>query len=96
MRELARTLGEGANEGAVAEASWLATSVSMKRASPKYVPREWMLLEAYTAATKGDSSVVHRLQEVFRAPYDEQPQIEEMYYRRRPEEANQGGVAFMS
>lgn len=45
----------------------------MRRASPKYVPREWMLVEAYTAAAKGDYSVVHRLQELFRKPYDEQP-----------------------
>jgi hypothetical protein len=48
------------------------------------------------AAAAGDSSAVHRLQEVFRAPYDEQPEFEQRYYRRRPDEFNQGGVAFMS
>ena len=29
---------------------------AMRAMSPKYVPREWMLIEAYTAANSGDYS----------------------------------------
>ena len=69
----------------------------MRRISPKYVPREWMLTEAYAAANSGDYSKVHFLQDLFRKPFDEQPEMEERYYRRTPEFAlNKPGVAFMS
>lgn len=69
----------------------------MRLASPKYVPREWMLVEAYSAAATGDYSVVHRLQELFRAPYEEQTEFSDAYYRRTPPSAKgQGGIAFMS
>jgi len=43
--------------------------------SPKYIPREWMLREAYEAAQKGDYSGVHELFEVFKKPYAEQPEF---------------------
>ena len=43
----------------------------MRLASPKYIPREWMLAEAYTKAEAGDFSAVHQLAEVFSRPYDE-------------------------
>lgn len=33
----------------------------MRLASPKYVPREWMLVQAYRAAQEGDYSVLHTL-----------------------------------
>jgi uncharacterized protein YdiU (UPF0061 family) len=69
----------------------------MKAASPKYVPREWMLVEAYSAAARRDHTAVQRLQQLLAAPYDEQPHFEAQYFRRRPPEAaSQGGVAFMS
>ena len=69
----------------------------MRRVSPKYVPREWMLAEAYTAAENGDNTGVHRLQELFRSPFEEQPHFALQYYRRRPDSAaHQGGIAFMS
>ena len=51
------------------------------------MPREWMLAEAYKAAEKGDFSALHRLQGIFRRPYDEQPEHEASYYRRAPPEA---------
>ena len=68
----------------------------MRRANPKYVPREYMLVEAYEAAEVGDYSV---LRDVFIAccenPYDEGESSK--YYTLAPEEAlSKGGVAFMS
>jgi uncharacterized protein YdiU (UPF0061 family) len=33
----------------------------MRALSPKYVPREWMLVDAYTAAYDGDYGLVHEL-----------------------------------
>lgn len=77
--------------------SQLVVSDLMRRASPKYVPREWMLVEAYRAAEKGNHSLVHMLHELFKHPYDEQPSYEHMYYRRAPEGTDKkGGVGFMS
>ena len=75
----ARLPAKQTNSTAAAAVERVAASESMKRASPKYVPREWMLVEAYSAAAAGDHTVVHRLQELFRAPYDEQPEFEARY-----------------
>lgn len=69
----------------------------MRAASPKYVPREWMLVKAYEAADNGDLSVLRELEELFRHPYDEQPQLEHKYYTRTPDEYRQkAGVAYFS
>jgi len=65
--------------------------------SPKYVPREWMLAEAYKGAEQGNHTAVQALQALFARPFDEQPEFEEMYYRRQPAgAAQQGGIGFMS
>eukprot|EP00419_Tripos_fusus_P031690 CAMPEP_0172780562 /NCGR_PEP_ID=MMETSP1074-20121228/202989_1 /TAXON_ID=2916 /ORGANISM="Ceratium fusus, Strain PA161109" /LENGTH=620 /DNA_ID=CAMNT_0013617539 /DNA_START=35 /DNA_END=1899 /DNA_ORIENTATION=+ len=45
---------------------------SIRATSPKYVPREWMLKEAYTAAQQGDFSLVKQLFDLFKHPYAEQ------------------------
>jgi uncharacterized protein YdiU (UPF0061 family) len=69
----------------------------MRAASPKYVPREWMLVKAYEAAEDGDLSVLHELEELFRNPYDEQPQLAHKYYTRTPAEyRKKAGVAYFS
>lgn len=69
----------------------------MRQTSPKYIPREWMLVEAYNAADRGDYSVLQELYTLFSHPFDEQPQFEGRYYRRAPENAcQQPGTAFMS
>jgi len=70
----------------------------MRTVNPKYVPREWMLVEAYDAAiTRGDESLVHELFALFEAPYDEQPDMEAKYYARAPDAALvSAGTAFMS
>jgi len=39
--------------------------------SPKYVPREWMLVEAYERAEEGDYSELRRLEALFKDPYED-------------------------
>lgn len=80
----------------------------MLLASPKYVPREWMLAEAYVKATSalrspGETTPntfaeIRLLQQVFRNPYTEQSaEIEKRFYRRPPNGLErQGGIGFMS
>ena len=67
-------------------------------ASPKFVPRNWMLVTAYEAAYEGDYSVIEELQHLLRAPYDEQtPELSKRYYRKAPAWAQEmPGVKFMS
>eukprot|EP00397_Hematodinium_sp_SG-2012_P011051 GEMP01011179.1.p1 GENE.GEMP01011179.1~~GEMP01011179.1.p1 ORF type:complete len:595 (+),score=144.16 GEMP01011179.1:152-1936(+) len=70
----------------------------MRKASPKFIPRNWMLLLAYEAAQKKDFSICEELEELFRNPYAEgtEEQIRK-WYRKTPEWAQgKGGVAFMS
>ena len=72
-------------------------SAAMRKVSPKYVPREWMLVDAYTAAHTGDIRLVHELHDLFMKPYEEQPEYEERYYRKAPAAAcTRGGTGFMS
>ncbi len=69
----------------------------MRANSPKYVPREWMLAEAYTAAEQGELSVLHELAQLFRTPYAEQPEREARWYKKAPAEVRKkGGVSFFS
>lgn len=59
--------------------------------------REWILAKAYKAAEDGDYEEVHALQELFRRPFDEQPDKEARYYRKAPSGSDaQGGIGFMS
>jgi hypothetical protein len=56
-----------------------------------------MLVEAYSAAGRGDFGPLRTLQEVFAKPYAEQPDRHERFYRRTPEALRgKGGVAFYS
>jgi uncharacterized protein YdiU (UPF0061 family) len=57
----------------------------MKSVNPKYILREWFLVDAYEAANKGDYSLIYELQEVMNNPYLEQSkEIENKYYRLKP------------
>ena len=68
-----------------------------RSASPVYVPREWMLAEAYTQAEEGDFSLVRQLQELFDAPYEEHPELHERYFRKTPKEMrHKGGISYYS
>ena len=73
---LTRLRGEGGDPDEVAE--------NMRGANPKYVPRNWMLLEAYEAAEAGNFQVAERLQSLFMSPYDEHPEEEMRYFRLTP------------
>jgi len=69
----------------------------MNAANPKYIPREWMLADAYKAAYKGDFKLVEELYKLFENPYAEQMGMEKKYYRRAPEGASEtGGIGFMT
>ena len=71
----------------------------MLQLNPKYVLREWMLVEAYQKATnENDESELLSLYNLVQHPYDEGTLYEtNKYYRRAPDEALiQGGTAFMS
>lgn len=69
----------------------------MRAASPKYVPREWMLVEAYRAAQDADVYCkAEELHELLKRPYDEQPAMEDRFYRPAPSPANVPGTSFMS
>jgi len=70
---------EGRNSAEVA--------AQMKRVNPKYIPREWMMVEAYRSATDdGDYSQVHRLHKVLEDPYGEQSEsVAALYYKKKEE-----------
>lgn len=70
----------------------------MRTTNPKYVLREWMLVQAYFNSASDDDSKVHELLNLIEHPYDEGSESEsERFYRRAPEDALQkGGTAFMS
>jgi uncharacterized protein YdiU (UPF0061 family) len=68
----------------------------MRRANPKYVLRNYLAQQAIEALDQGDASVIERLMEVLKRPYDEQPG-EEALAARRPEWArNKPGCSALS
>jgi serine/tyrosine/threonine adenylyltransferase len=70
----------------------------MLRTNPKFVLREWMLVDAYTDAQRGEEAELFNLYGLIQRPYDEGSEHEATrYYRRAPDEAlAAGGTAFMS
>jgi len=70
----------------------------MRVTNPKYVLREWMLVEAYSDANEGMEAESYRLYELMQHPYDEGTEADvRKYYRRAPDEALiKGGTGFMS
>lgn len=69
----------------------------IRKVNPKYVPREWMLVEAYDKAIIGDFSMVHELFQLFSSPYDEQPDFEDKYYCCTPSQyRGKGGCEVMT
>lgn len=80
-----------------ASSSGSTISSLMREVNPKFVPREWMLVEAYTAAARGDYAPLQRLQHLFSAPYEEHSEDDtSKYYRKMPPEMlDTGGVTTM-
>lgn len=69
----------------------------MKAVNPKYILREYMLVDAYNAARQENYGLVHELYQLVRNPYAEQPEMEPKYYRRAPDAAlNTSGTSVMT
>jgi uncharacterized protein YdiU (UPF0061 family) len=90
--QTARSSSEGV------DLSGAAITARMCRVNPKYVPREWMLVEAYQAAAQGNHRPLKRLQDLFETPYDEHtPEDERDFYRKMPIDLlDTGGVTTMT
>merc|ERR1712137_1288022 len=76
-------------------------SASMRAVSPVYVPREWMLVQAYNDAEQKNYDTLHELFELFSHPFDRQSaEMETKYYKKAPnqvyERVGVGGTSFMS
>jgi uncharacterized protein YdiU (UPF0061 family) len=70
----------------------------MRTSNPKFVLREWMLVDAYSTAADDDYDILNELYELIQSPYDEgtAEQVKN-YYKRAPASATaRGGTAFMS
>ena len=80
------------------EVDFKAKSSSMKSLNPVYTWREWMVVQAYEDAEKGNYEKIKELQVVFSNPYNEQPsEIDQKYNRLKPSQYfNYGGVSHYS
>ena len=77
----------------------LEVSMAMKLVNPKYIPREWMLVQAYRSATDaGDFTLVRQLHDLLADPYSEQaPELAALYYTKKREEYFElGGTSYCS
>lgn len=67
------------------EDSSLKLSNKMKTVNPKYILREWHLVEAYKQAQKGNYELVKQLQKIMTNPYIENSKdIQREYYSKKP------------
>jgi serine/tyrosine/threonine adenylyltransferase len=90
---------DGSSNESTAAASLEATAHRMLTSiNPKFVLREWMLVDAYQRAARGDEREVNALHQLIQRPYDEGTTTQtNRYYRRAPDEALvAAGTAFMS
>merc|ERR1712130_496711 len=76
-------------------------AASMRTVSPMYVPREWMLVQAYSDAENQNYDTLHELFELFSHPFDRQSEeMETKYYQKVPiqiyEGTGVGGTSFMT
>lgn len=74
---------------------------NMRKVNPKFIPREWMLVQAYNEANTKNHSLIKELHELFLDPYSEgSEEMSNKYYRKAPVETycgvGLGGTAFMT
>jgi uncharacterized protein YdiU (UPF0061 family) len=71
---------------------------SMKAANPVFIPREWMLVDAYERAYAEDFSGVEELYQLFRNPYSDGDSAAVQKFLRRAPDAVLGkpGTAYMT
>ncbi|QJX49081.1 YdiU family protein [Hymenobacter taeanensis] len=87
-RYLQRLRQESASPKAIKE--------SMLRANPKYVLRNYLAQQAIEAAETGDLSLLNRLMQVLKTPFDEQPEHEELAAKRPDWAREKPGSATLS
>jgi len=69
----------------------------MNAVNPKYVLRNWMAQLSIDKAEKGDFSLVNELYILLKRPYDEQPEMEDEWFVKRPEWArHRAGCSMLS
>lgn len=72
-------------------------AMQMNTVNPKYVLRNYMAQVAIDKIEEGDHSTLHEMHELLRRPYDDQPEMENKYYQKRPEWARQrAGCSMLS
>jgi serine/tyrosine/threonine adenylyltransferase len=91
-RWLERYAGRVREEGGAPEAR----VQRMNRVNPQYVPRNYLAQLAIDALEKGDASVLERLMQVLKRPYDEQPEHDELAARRPEWARNRAGCSALS
>ena len=73
-----------------------ARRAAMNQANPKYVLRNYLAQLAIDEAESGDFSLVNRLLEVMRRPYDDQPEQEDLAARRPEWARHRPGCSMLS
>ena len=68
----------------------------MNSVNPKYVPRNYLAQSAIDALENGDASVLERLMNVLKRPYDEQPEHDALAERRPEWARHRAGCSALS